>query len=76
MSRATQVPAGSAPGISHTGLSPSTAALSSAFRYPLGAARRRSYYPASRLATPTVWAPPRSLATTCGIIVIFFSCGY
>ena len=26
--------------------------------------------------TPSVWANPRSLATTKGIIVIFFSCGY
>ena len=26
--------------------------------------------------TPSVWATPRSLATTKGIIVIFFSCGY
>ena len=35
----------------------------------------RSYNPA-RAVTRTVWAPPRSLATTGGIIVIFFSCGY
>ena len=28
------------------------------------------------LATPTVWAPPLSLATTRGIIVILFSCRY
>ena len=27
-------------------------------------------------ATAAVWALPRSLATTCGIIVIFSSCGY
>ena len=36
----------------------------------------RSYNPARCIATPAVWAPPRSLATTCGIIVIFFSSGY
>ena len=37
---------------------------------------RRSYNPARRIATPAVWALPRSLATTCGIIVIFSSYGY
>ena len=26
--------------------------------------------------TPRVWAAPRSLATTCGITVVFSSCGY
>ena len=34
-----------------------------------------SYNP-GRALTPPVWALPRSLATTCGIIVIFSSCGY
>ena len=34
-----------------------------------------SYNPAMA-GTMTVWATPRSLATTWGIIVIFFSCGY
>ena len=28
------------------------------------------------VATTQVWAPPRSLAATGGIILIFFSCGY
>ena len=32
----------------------------------------RSYYPV-RAVTPTVWAGPRSLATTWGITVVFFS---
>ena len=36
----------------------------------------RSYNPGWCVATSPVWAPPRSLATTCGIIVIFSSCGY
>ena len=36
----------------------------------------RSYYPGGRVATPPVWAPPLSLATTRGITVVFFSCGY
>ena len=34
-----------------------------------------SFYPGPAVTAP-VWALPRSLATTCGIIVIFFSCGY
>ena len=34
-----------------------------------------SYNPAAAV-TAAVWAPPRSLATTWGIIVIFFSCRY
>ena len=37
---------------------------------------RRSYNPVNGIATATVWALPRSLATTCGIIIIFSSCGY
>ena len=35
----------------------------------------RSYNPGSAVTDP-VWALPRSLATTCGIIVIFSSSGY
>ena len=35
----------------------------------------RSYNPAHAV-TCTVWAPPFSLATTCGITVVFSSCGY
>ena len=34
-----------------------------------------SFYP-GRAETPPVWATPRSLATTCGITVVFSSCGY
>ena len=34
-----------------------------------------SFYPGGA-ETPPVWALPRSLATTCGITVVFFSCGY
>ena len=34
-----------------------------------------SYYPA-HASTCTVWAIPRSLATTCGITFVFFSYGY
>ena len=36
----------------------------------------RSYYPATRINTPTVWAIPRSLATTWRIVITFSSCGY
>ena len=36
----------------------------------------RSYNPGTRVATPPVWAPPRSLAATGGIVVTFSSCGY
>ena len=35
----------------------------------------QSYNPAGAV-TPTVWAAPRSLAATCGITVVFSSCGY
>ena len=35
-----------------------------------------SYYPGTRIATPPVWASPRSLAATGGIVVTFSSCGY
>ena len=35
-----------------------------------------SAVPQPRRASPAVWAPPRSLATTCGISVDFFSSGY
>ena len=39
-------------------------------------ARRRSYNPGRGHKTAPVWAPARSLATTCAIIVIFSSSGY
>ena len=35
----------------------------------------RSYNPGCAVTLP-VWATPRSLVTTCGIIIIFSSCGY
>ena len=61
--------------VSRKGLSPAAARLSRRFRYAPLRPRRRSYYPA-RASTRAVWATPRSLAATGGIIVIFFSCGY
>ena len=61
MSRPTcRIPSTTA-GISNTGLSPTMAKLPSLFFYP------NSYH---------IQAPPRSLATTCGISVDFFSSGY
>ena len=36
----------------------------------------RSYNPGTCLATPPVWAHPRSLAATWGIVLTFSSCGY
>ena len=41
----------------------------------MSADRRRSYNPVPAV-TGTVWAPARSLATTCAITVVFFSSGY
>jgi hypothetical protein len=58
-----------------TGLSPSTALLSRQLRLQLAPGLCRSYNPA-RALTPTVWALPRSLATTWGITIVFSSSGY
>ena len=60
---------------SPTGLSPSMAGLSSPFRFPSFLPLSWSYYPGTAATVP-VWALPRSLATTCGITVVFFSYGY
>ena len=75
MSRATQVPANNINRISSTCLSHSMDGLSMPFDYSINSVRRRSYNP-SHASTRLVWANPRSLATTCGITVVFFSCGY
>ena len=75
MSRATQVPANALQIISGKGLSPATARLSRRFPYDMIRIRRRSYYPGHAVTRP-VWALPLSLATTRGITVVFFSCGY
>ena len=55
---------------SHTGLSPSMVTFSKVFcsRFAYNVAVLQ---PRWRLATSTVWAVPRSLATTGGIIVYF-----
>ena len=75
MSRATQVPANNINRISSTCLSHSMDGLSMPFDYSINNVRRRSYNP-SHASTRLVWANPRSLATTCGITIVFFSCGY
>ena len=62
--------------ISPTGLSPSPARRSFRFGYLSMHVCRRSYNPGRRVATAPVWAIPRSLAATGGIVFTFFSCGY
>ena len=76
VSRVTQVPASRLPPISPTGLSPSLAGRSRPSGYRQQPRQRRSYNPGQGPKTPPVWAPPRSLAATGGIILIFFSSGY
>ena len=76
MLRPTQVPARRCAILARTGLSPAPARLSRRFRFPDASARRRPYNPGTRVATPPVWAPPRSLAATGGIVFTFYSCGY
>ena len=60
---------------SRTGLSPSAMQLSSCFRSP-SKFHVVLLLPRRCIATPTVWAVPRSLATTGGITVVFSSCRY
>ena len=60
--------------LTRTGPSPSTARLSSRFRFvrhPMS----QSYNPGGAV-TPTVWAAPRSLAATYGITLVFSSSAY
>ena len=69
-----RVPLG-AHSISGTRLSRSTAVLSSTVPLSSATATSRPYNPEGAV-TPSVWASPRSLAATCGITVVFSSCGY
>ncbi len=62
------------PAASFTGLSPSLAGLPRPFKSLIGHLLQ-SYYP-TLAVTNMVWAAPRSLATTCGITVVFSSCRY
>ena len=75
VSRHTQVPTWKAFS-SCTGLSPSAARRSFRFHSITSFRICRSYNPGTCLATPPVWASPRSLAATGGIVVTFFSCRY
>ena len=61
--------------ISPTRLSLSLVQISICFDYLQKTIRRRPYYTAVA-ETITVWAVPRSLATTYGITFVFFSYGY
>ena len=75
--RGTQVPACHTSRVSRTGLSPSTDPVSTGFRYARRAGASPVLQPRARQqCTAPVWAPARSLATTCAIIVIFSSSGY
>ena len=60
---------------SHTGLSPSMMPLSKGFRSH-SKYNGADLQPLRSVTTTQVWALPRSLATTGGIIVIFSSSGY
>ena len=74
--RGTQVPACLTPRVSRTGLSPSTDPVSTGFRYERLVGASPVLQPRARPKTAPVWASARSLATTCAIIIIFFSSGY
>ena len=61
--------------VARRGLSPSLAPLSSGVPLPIIRESLRPYYPGPASTDP-VWAPPRSIATTWGITVVFFSSRY
>jgi hypothetical protein len=61
--------------VSPTGLSPPMVTLSSAILLQIYSQLLQSYNPGNAVTSP-VWAVPRSLATTQGITIVFFSCGY
>ena len=74
--RGTQVPPGAHVSISRTGLSPCIATLSCVFRYGSVRTLPAVLQPRALPETAPVWAPARSLATTCAIVFTFFSSGY
>ena len=74
--RGTQVPPDVRVCISRTGLSPSPATLSCVFRYASLHVLSAVLQPRALPETAPVWADARSLATTCAIVVTFFSSGY
>ena len=66
--RGTQVPPDGQVCISRTGLSPCLATLSCVFRYASPSALSAVLQPRAPPETAPVWAPARSLATTCAIV--------
>src|SRR5690606_34458030 len=62
--------------LSATGLLPPMAGLSRPLRLECSFVTPSWDVPQPRKASLPVWAPPRSLAATCGITVVFFSSGY
>ncbi len=75
MPRPTQVPACIASGLRVRGFHPLRPRVPAPSTDP-GNTSSRSYNPGTRVATPPVWAPPRSLAATGGIVVTFSSWRY
>ncbi len=59
-----------------TGLSPPSVYLSRYVPVLCLSTMRAVLLPQSCISTALVWAPARSLATTCGITFVFFSYGY
>ncbi len=76
MSRTTQVPPRPGSGFRLRGSHPLRPAFPGRSPSLCPSLHWRSYNPATCIATPAVWAPARSLATTCAITVVFFSSGY
>ena len=74
MSRATQDTDRVRVGFAYGGLT-LCAGLFHVLRLPTLLPTSRSYNPGAAWTVP-VWAPPRSLATTCGITFVFSSWGY
>ena len=62
--------------LSATGLLPPVAGLSRPLRLECSFVTPSWDVPQPRKASLPVWAPPRSLAATCGITFVFFSSGY
>ena len=75
MSRTTQVPSGDWQGFRLRGYHPLWPGFPAGSANLVSSRRRRSFNPGPAVTGP-VWAPARSLATTCAITVVFFSSGY
>ena len=75
MSRTTQVPSGDWQGFRLRGYHPLWPGFPTGSANLVSSRQRRSFNPGPAVTGP-VWAPARSLATTCAITVVFFSSGY